>query len=49
MTLEDFIESAVAGWMPLAWHSLVHYVVIGWRWVLLHLGTLVLVLAARRR
>ena len=50
MTLEDFVESCVAGWVPLALHPTVHGAAVMWRWVMVHICPWVLaILAARRK
>jgi hypothetical protein len=32
MTLEDFTESVIAGYVPLSWHVAVHLVAIACKW-----------------
>lgn len=49
MTLEDFIESVVAGWVPVAWHPAAHYAAIVWRWLLVHVAPWAALLAVRGR
>jgi hypothetical protein len=43
MTPEDFIESVIAGWVPLAWHPAVHFVVVAWKWIVLQVTAIVAV------
>ena len=42
MTFEDFAESVAAGWLPLAWGHV-------WHWVATHIWPLVLIGVARLR
>jgi hypothetical protein len=48
MTIEDFAESVIAGWVPVAWHSAVHVVVVACKWVALQVALALAVRLPRR-
>lgn len=49
MTLEDFIESVIAGWVPLAWHPAAHLLAEVWQRVTVRAVPVLLLILARMR
>ena len=48
MTIEDFAESVIAGWVPLVWHTIWHELVVTWRWLIVQVTVAVAVRLPRR-
>lgn len=49
MTLEDFAESVLAGWIPLGVNPICHAIAIAWHWIYTHAPLIGAALVARLR
>jgi hypothetical protein len=49
VTLEDFAESIVAGYVPLATHPAIHAAIVAMKWIAAHVAAFAVALIARAR